>query len=209
MEILCKSCHSDQIKKNGHIHNGKQRYKCLSCGRQFVNNSTKKVISEETKEKVRKALLEKISLRGICRLFSVSMGWLLKFIDTLYSDLPDTLNAQVVAEDEEFEIVTLQADEQWSFVQKKKNPQWLWLIMHAQTRQILAFHVGERNKSSGQKLLAKLPEELKKNPFFTQIDSMFIMKSSPDRNIALSISKAEKRAILKDLIIPCDKDALD
>jgi len=35
--------------------------------------------------------------------------------------------------------------------------------MHAETRQILAFHVGNRTKASGEALMAKLPIDLKKS----------------------------------------------
>ncbi|NJK62342.1 MAG: IS1 family transposase [Synechococcaceae cyanobacterium SM2_3_1] len=38
----CPSCTSSQTVKNGHIHNGKQRFKCQQCGRQFVEHPTKK-----------------------------------------------------------------------------------------------------------------------------------------------------------------------
>ncbi|WP_420885327.1 transposase-like zinc-binding domain-containing protein, partial [Candidatus Protochlamydia phocaeensis] len=36
MNLNCPSCNSECIKKNGHIHNGKQNHRCLTCGRQFV-----------------------------------------------------------------------------------------------------------------------------------------------------------------------------
>jgi len=32
----CPKCCSSKIKKNGHIHNGKQNHQCNDCGRQFV-----------------------------------------------------------------------------------------------------------------------------------------------------------------------------
>ncbi|MEG4092085.1 IS1/IS1595 family N-terminal zinc-binding domain-containing protein, partial [Microcoleus sp. Pol12B4] len=32
----CPVCSSARIVKNGHIHTGKQRFKCYECGRQFV-----------------------------------------------------------------------------------------------------------------------------------------------------------------------------
>jgi len=69
---VCPNCGSGWHKKNGHIHSGKQNYRCLDCGRQFV--------AEETKELIKKALLEPNSLRGICRIFDVSLTWLLSFV---------------------------------------------------------------------------------------------------------------------------------
>jgi hypothetical protein len=81
-----------------------------------------------------------------------------------FQSLPDDLNATVIAENDEFEAAVLEGDEMWSFVGSKSNDQWLWLVMHSSTRQILAFHVGKRNQASGEALMAKLPEELKKSP---------------------------------------------
>ena len=44
-----------------------------------------------------------------------------------------------------------------SFVQKKANEQWLWLAMDRPTRQIIAFHVGDRSRESAYELWAKIP----------------------------------------------------
>ncbi len=57
----CPNCHSEKTVKNGHIHNGKQRYKCHECGRQFVENPEKIVISPEKRELIDRLLLERIS----------------------------------------------------------------------------------------------------------------------------------------------------
>ena len=50
-----------------------------------------------------------------------------------------------------------EADEMWSFVQKKANKQWIWIAMDAKTRQIIAFHVGDRSGESGKALWANIP----------------------------------------------------
>jgi insertion element IS1 protein InsB len=50
-----------------------------------------------------------------------------------------------------------EADEMWSFVQKKANKQWIWIAMDATTRQIIAFHVGDRSGESGKALWATIP----------------------------------------------------
>jgi IS1 family transposase len=46
----------------------------------------------------------------------------------------------------------------WSFVQKKANKQWIWIAMDAKTRQIIAFHVGDRSGASGKQLWGNVPE---------------------------------------------------
>ena len=68
----CPSCNSEQIVKNGKIHNGKQNYKCRNCDRQLVKNPQNKVIDQSTKDLIDKLLLEKILLAGIARVTKVS-----------------------------------------------------------------------------------------------------------------------------------------
>jgi len=69
----CPGCKSDLVKKNEHTRRGKQNYRCIECGKQFVADSESNVISEKTRDLVRRSLLEKVSLNGICRIFDVSM----------------------------------------------------------------------------------------------------------------------------------------
>ncbi len=126
-----------------------------------------------------------------------------------FATLPDDLNAIVAAENDNFEVFVLEADEMWSFVGNKKNDQWLWLVMHSKTRQILAFHVGKRNKASGEALMNKLPEDLKKKPSFTQINSQLTMKLSPGNNITLLERNLGRQVTLKDLTARLDNDVQD
>ena len=91
----------------------------------------------------------------------------------------------------------------------KDNDQWLWLVMHLATRQILAFHVGKRNKASGETLMKKLPDDLKKKPTFIQINSQLIMKLSHGHNTAQLAKNLEKQVTLRDLIVRSDSDAQD
>jgi len=41
--------------------------------------------------------------------FEVSMPWLLEFIDSLIAKIPQDLNAEVVAEDDEIEVIVFEA----------------------------------------------------------------------------------------------------
>ncbi|WP_158021841.1 IS1 family transposase [Candidatus Protochlamydia naegleriophila] len=164
--MCCTQCQSQTVRKNGSIHSGKQKYKCLACHKQFVEEPQNKIISDDIKERIRRSLLERVSLEGICRIFDVSMPWLLGFMEKTFQSLPEDLNATIIAENDEFEVAVLEGDEMWSFVGSKSNDQWLWLVMHSSTRQILAFHVGKRNKAAGEALIAKLPEGIKKKAHF-------------------------------------------
>jgi insertion element IS1 protein InsB len=73
--------------------------------------------------------------------------------------LPDHLHVQPMAYTHEVTIHRLEAEahEMWSFVKKKANKQWLWLAMDAKTRQVMAFHVGDRRRKSAKRLWANMP----------------------------------------------------
>lgn len=209
MTPTCPSCKSKSVKKNGHIHNGKQNHRCLSCGRQFVLNPSQKLISEDTRSQVRQALLERVSLEGICRIFNISMPWLLDFMNEIIESLPDHLNATVTKDVKEFEVAVIELDEQWSYVGNKKNQQWLWLAFHSESRQVLSMHVGKRTRASAELLLKKLPEDLKKKDSFIQIFSLCMEEFSLYDSTEQLGKNQVKQATLKDLIIPCGNDALD
>ena len=91
----------------------------------------------------------------------------------------------------------------------KKNQQGLWLAFHTQTRQVLAIHVGKRTKQSAEALLAKLPDDFKKKPSFSRINSLCTSSSFLGSSIELLEKNLERQATLKDLIIRSDSDVLD
>ena len=48
-------------------------------------------------------------------------------------------------------------DEFWSFVDNKKNKQWVWLAIDAETREIIGCYIGERSRPLAQALWDSLP----------------------------------------------------
>ena len=209
MECNCPSCSSTLVKKNGRIHTGKQGYRCLKCDRQFVLDPTQKRIDDATRSLIRKTLLERVSLEGVCRIFDVSMPWLLEFIELLITELPQDLNAEVVHENDEIEVVVLEADELWSYVGSKDNPQWLWLVLHTKTRQVVAMQVGPRNKATAEKLFYKLPEPLKKKPNIILTTSLCTSRQSLSDSTNPLARNLVKHLILRDLIALSDSVAQD
>ena len=81
----CPICTSSRTVKNGRIHNGKQRFKCHECGRQFVEHPHKKVIDTATRALIDRLLLERISLAGIARATQVSEQWLQTYVNEKYA----------------------------------------------------------------------------------------------------------------------------
>ena len=164
----CPRCEETDYKKNGKAHHGKQNYRCRRCGREFIRELNRDPIAPEQQELVKKLLLERISLRGICRVVGVSLNWLLTFLVSLYEELPEHLNVSLEQVDKHVLIQRLEveADELLSFVKNKKNKQWLWLAMDVKTKQVLAFYVGDRSKGSARKLWKSIPEVYKQTAVF-------------------------------------------
>ena len=93
---VCPQCQFPKYKKNGHIHNGKQNHQCHDCGRQFVDYCEQYLVSEDTRTLIERLLMERISLRGICRAVGVGLKWLLDFLVQCFEALPDHLHVQPV-----------------------------------------------------------------------------------------------------------------
>ena len=80
----CPQCGSDAVIKNGTIHNGKAKFACKACRRQFVENPEWKPIAAETKALIDALLLERLSLAGIARVVGVSAQWLQSYVNAKY-----------------------------------------------------------------------------------------------------------------------------
>ena len=165
---VCPRCQSPKFKKNGHIHNGKQNHHCHDCGRQFVQCFEQYLIAKDKRALIERLLVERISLRGICRAVGVTLKWLLGFLVQCFEALPDHLHVQPITCKQNVMIQRLEveADEMASFVQQKANKQWIWIAMDAQTRQVIAFHVGDRSRRSAKRLWAKIPRAYRQHATF-------------------------------------------
>jgi transposase-like protein len=95
MRETCPQCGSPWYKRNGHIHTGKQNHRCKLCGRAFVLVPENHLIPEEQRTLVERLLLERISLRGICRAVGVGLRWLLQFMVDRFAAAPDHLYVQL------------------------------------------------------------------------------------------------------------------
>ena len=86
--MQCPKCQGTRVVKNGTIHNGKPKWMCKDCRRQFVEAPTQRRISDATKQLVDKLLLERISLSGIVRVTGVSLRWLQDYVNAKYAAVP-------------------------------------------------------------------------------------------------------------------------
>ena len=146
----CPTCNS---KNNGGIHNRKQKFLCENCGREFIENPTNKIISNETKELIEKHLLEKTPLAGIVRITGVSASWLQNHVNIKFENIPQ----KIIVTEKPKGPLRIECDEMWSFVGNKDNKQWIWLAKDCNTGEIVGVYVGSRDREGAERLWNSLP----------------------------------------------------
>lgn len=103
----CRSCGSEDIIRNGHNKCSNPQDKCKNCGTWRVLRPKQKYTAE-AKETILEAHAERMSLRGLERVFGVWRG-------TVLRRLPKLSQTLLPAEGED----VLELDECWSYVQQK------------------------------------------------------------------------------------------
>jgi len=124
-----------------------------------VATAEDRIVTDKQRTLIERLLRERISRRGICRAVGVSLTWLLHVIVERLATCPDDLHVRLPQRPTDVVLRRLEAeaDEMWSVVQTKANKPWIWIAMDAPTRQVIAFHVGDRSRDSAKELWAKIP----------------------------------------------------
>ncbi len=152
----CPNCDSPDIIKNGTDYKGSQKYHCHYCGGYGTLDAKARYSQEET-ERVLKAYQERVSMRGIRRIFGVVPKTLLRWIKAALKRLPSIIQTlRPVQVDDVLEL-----DELWSFVLKKSNKRWIWIALCRRTRQVVAYYVGDRSQKSCRQLWQRIPDGYK------------------------------------------------
>lgn len=135
MQDACPVCGSQQFKKNGPIHTGKQHHRCQACGRQLVVHAEPWVIPEAQRTWVQRLLRENISLYRICRAVGVSIRWLMRCMGDCFNAAPEHWHVHPPGAPAAVMLRRLQAeaDAMGSFVEKKADKQWLGLALDPTT----------------------------------------------------------------------------
>jgi insertion element IS1 protein InsB len=151
--LICPTCGSDDVMKNGTTRRGKQNYKCRDCGRQFVENPQWQPIDPDSKAMIDRLLLERVPLAGIARVMQLSEDWLQRYVNRYYQAVPQVVQVQPKSKGK----LAVQMDELWSFVDSKGNKQWIWLALDVETRQIVGCYIGDRSGDSARALWESMP----------------------------------------------------
>jgi len=153
----CPNCNSLDIIRNGTDYKGAQKYHCHCCGG-YGTLHPKARYSQQEKVRVLKAYQERVSMRGIRRIFGVVPKTLLRWLKEALEKLPPL--AQTLAKARSDDVLEL--DEIWSFVLKKSHQRWLWIALCRRTRQIVAYYSGDRSEDSCRQLWQRIPQAYKR-----------------------------------------------
>ncbi|HCF28546.1 MAG TPA: IS1 family transposase [Cyanobacteria bacterium UBA11049] len=157
----CPHCGGTDIVKNGFTPHGNQRIYCKACEKSPVLHRKKVGLSQK---ELSRAFLERLSLRGISRVFAVSYYYVFKQLNlkcVLLADFKTQIKACKSGEE------MLEFDELCSFCGCKKNKQWLWAALCRRTRQIVGYVIGDRSEATFRRLLRKIPVEYLKGASFS------------------------------------------
>ncbi len=67
----------------------------------------------------------------------------------------------------EVEQPVLELDELWSFVLKKARKRWIWIALCRQTRQVVAYVVGDRSRKTCRRLWQAIPDAYRQAHCYT------------------------------------------
>jgi transposase-like protein len=76
----CRHCGGTNTIRHGYTRKGKQRYRCRTCARSFVQDPGSAAYDPARKEEILRAYHERASLRGISRIFGVSRNTITRWL---------------------------------------------------------------------------------------------------------------------------------
>jgi len=186
----CPKCGSEKLVKNGHDYKGDQKYHCKRCGR-YGTLHARRGYDERTRAQVKRAVLERISLRGIERLFDISRRTVTAWIAHWAEHLPPLESTLVNARLDD----VLELDEAWSFVLRKANKRWVWVALCRRTRQIVAYFIGDRSEASCLQLWRRIPRAYKRCYSFSDFWDAYQLVFAADRHQSVGKDSGETNHI--------------
>lgn len=166
--MIVASCQHDTRHKHGRDRQNRPRYKCVLCGKTFVEESAKPLGDLRTSMKeatmALSLMLEGMSIRSVQRLTGLCRQTLADLILLVGENCQRLLEAKVKA----VPVKDVQLDELWSFVGMKEKcrvagnhslevgDSWTFIAIERETKLILAHQVGQRDGATCCEFLAKL-----------------------------------------------------
>ena len=150
ISLTCPYCRSSKVWKNGRKANGKQNFLCAACKKQFQQQYYNKGCSPEIRRLVVKMLIRNCGLRDIQYITGVHRQTVLNILEQKVEQL------SFRHWQSSYDLV--QIDELYSFVESKKNKQWLLYAYAPETDEVLAWQWGDRSEATIELLYKQLDE---------------------------------------------------
>ena len=184
IKINCPYCQSSKVVKNGKKKNGNQNLLCRDCGKQFQPTYKHKGANPAVKQLILRLLERNSGIRDIEALLQISRKCIL---DNLCRQ-----GNKILIQPAKKHYKSLQLDEVWSFVGKRKEGKyWLLYAYSPETDEILAYSCGSRSAKTVQQLLRKL-KAVEVDEFCTDHWKAFTKVLPPDKH---TIGKAYTKHI--------------
>jgi IS1 family transposase len=164
----CPHGGSIRHKNADHTRYAKPNHPCQACERPCVARAEDRDIGREQRIMMRHLRRECTSQRGMCRAAGASLTWLLHGGVERVAVCPNDRHARIPRHPTEGvrRRRAAEADEMGSVVQQTAHRQWSSIAMEAQTRQVMAFHVGDRSRDRATALSAKMPSAYREHATF-------------------------------------------
>jgi len=158
----CPKCDSEDSVKNGHDYKGAQKFHCHS-GQAYGPLDKQRAYAAKLRQQALAAYFERVSMRGIGRVFGITLYRLRNWLLYKFENLPSLAETLVKWEPGD----VLELDELWSFVLKKSPKRWIWIALCRRTRQVVAFAMGDRSEVTCRQLWSQIPAAYKRCTSFS------------------------------------------
>jgi insertion element IS1 protein InsB len=150
---------STAFTTHDHRHHGHQHHPCQAWGRQLVADAMDQIVSHAQHTLMAPRWRERLSRRGICRVVRVSRTRLLPCMVEGIAACPDPCDVRLPHRPTDVGRLRLpaEAEARWSVVPQQATRSWMWIAMDATTRQVMAFHLGDRRRDRAPALRAQIP----------------------------------------------------
>jgi insertion element IS1 protein InsB len=139
--LKCNRCVDEKshYTKYGRTKTGNQRYKCKTCNKIFLEQYSYKAYTGNINEWIKTLLKEGCGIRSIARVLDISPTTVLKRIINIAA----SVKQPVIAMGKEYEV-----DELRTYYQKKTKLLWIAYALRKDTREVIAFIVGNRTNNT-------------------------------------------------------------
>jgi transposase-like protein/IS1 family transposase len=166
--MIAPACQHNQLKRHGHDRHGNQRFRCILCGKTWIQQQPRP-LGELRIDKAKavlclRLLMEDNSIRSIERLLHVHRDTILSLLELVGRRAMHYWNVAM----RDLPANNVQADETWGFVYAKEKTcvrkgiapgngdAYTYLAIERNTKLILAWHLGRREQGDADQFSQRL-----------------------------------------------------